>query len=384
MTHRGAGSEAVAPLAIVMPLAEQRGGAEMMLVRLLQANRGGPELDYHVAFLEDGPMVREVEALGYTTRVFEAGRLRDAAAYVRTVQALAGWVRMIEARAVLSWMPKAHFYAGPAAWARRVPAFWFQHTIPSNRWRDRAVARVPAARVLCCSEAAARAQALQRPRRPTTVIYPGVDLASIRPDARRPDEVRGRLGLPLDRPIIGMAARLQRWKGVHVFVEAARRVRVAHPEAFFVVVGGAHALEADYPEALRRQASEAGLDGHLAFVGFQANVPEWFQAMDIVVHASTEPEPFGMVLIEAMAQGKPVVATGSGGPVEIVTEGEDGRLVPPGDAGALADVLVSLLETPEGRAAMGTAARQRAQRFSTDRLASEVAACLLSVNGNGR
>ena len=215
-------------VAIVMPLATQQGGSELMLEHLLHANRRNPQVEYTLAFLEEGPMVEEAEALGYRVRVFAAGRLRQLQRYTRTVLALAVWLRRERVQVVMSWMAKAHLYAAPAACLTGTPAVWWQHgmpNIPEPHWMDRWATRLPARAVFCPSRACQQAQQAISPPRPTWVIYTTVDLERFNPERLpNPTEARSKLGLPIQAPIIEIVARLQRWKGVHVLLEAAARV----------------------------------------------------------------------------------------------------------------------------------------------------------------
>ena len=126
-------------------------------------------------------------------------------------------------------------------------------------------------------------------------------------------EMRRKLGLDGEAPLVGIVARLQRWKGVHVYAEAMSAVCKEIPNACGVIVGGMHDLEPDYEPWLRNRIGELGMSEKIRMVGVQRNVPEWMQAMDVVVHAS-EREPFGIVVVEAMALGKPVVATARADP----------------------------------------------------------------------
>ncbi|MEM8599460.1 MAG: glycosyltransferase [Bacteroidota bacterium] len=364
---------------IVMPLAEQRGGAELLLLQLLQANEalvvaGEAGCRYAVAFLEDGPMVAAVRTLGVQAEVFDAGRVRQVGRQVGTVRRIAAWLRALDADAALAWMPKGHLYSGPAALLARIPAFWFQHTITSKNPIHRTATLLPSASILCCSEAAKAGQATLWPPRHAEVLYPAVNLARFDADALPSvAALRAKLDLPTDAFVAGIVGRLQHWKGIHVFVEAAAQVARAHPDAVFVVVGGPHFSEPDYPGELAALAERHGIGDQLRFVGHQPNVPEWMNAFDVLVHASTGPEPFGMVILEGMALGKPVVATAHGGPLEIVTP-ESGLLVPPGEPDALADVLRRLAADPAARAHLADGARARAAQFSTERLARDAAA----------
>ena len=316
-------------VAILMPLAEQRGGAEQLLRLFLRHAPGAPD-DWPLVFFETGPLVDEARALGFPVQVIRAGRLRQLVRYLHTVRRLARWFRQEGIALVLSWMGKAHLYGGVAARLAGVPAVWFQHGIPAqDSWMDRWITRVPAVGVLACSEAAAAAQRRLRPVRPVAVVHPAAELTAFEPDRLpAPMEARRQLGLPESGPLIGMVGRLQRWKGMHTLVQAMPHILERHPDARAVIVGGRHELEPDY-------------------------------------------EPW-IVVVEAMALGKPVVAGAEGGPREIITEGVDGLLAPYEDAEALARQILRYLDDPAFARRVGEAARRRARDFSPEAFARRV------------
>ncbi len=364
---------------IVMPLAEQRGGAELALEQLVAAPGG---VRWHVAFLEDGPMVQTVRAAGVGASVIPAGRLRQPHRGGLAVWRLARLARRVGADAVLSWMGKAHLYGGPAARLAGVPAVWFQMGLPDPTGRmDRLISRVPAKGILTCSMFVADAQ---RGLNPDTPMYP-VHLAA---DLRRFDagqtgggpELRRRLGLPAGGPLVGIAGRMQRWKGMHVLVEAMPRILARHPDAHAVIVGGEWKLEPDYPAFLKSRIDDSGLADRVILAGHQGDVPAWMAACDVVVHASDR-EPFGMVVVEAMALGRPVVAGAEGGPREVITDGVDGLLAPFGDAPALSAAVLRYLDDPAFAAQVGVAARGRAGQFSVERYARGVTDALAEMAG---
>ena len=359
-------------VAILMPLAEQRGGAEQLLRLFLRHAPGAPDA-WPLVFFEPGPLVEEARALGFPVRVIRAGRLRQPVRYMRTVRQLARWFRQESLTLVLSWMGKAHLYGGVAARLAGIPAVWFQHGIPArDSWMDRWITRMPAVGVLACSEAAAAAQRRLRPVRPVAVVHPAAELTAFDPDRLpAPVEARRQLGLPESGPLIGMVGRLQRWKGMHTLVQAMPRILERHPEARAVIVGGRHELEPDYEPWLRGLITRLGLQDRVWLAGFQKDIPLWMQAMDVVVHASDR-EPFGIVVVEAMALGKPVVAGAEGGPREIITEGVDGLLAPYEDAETLARQILRYLDDPAFARRVGEAARHRARDFSPEAFAQRV------------
>lgn len=154
-------------------------------------------------------------------------------------------------------------------------------------------------------------------------------------------------------PLVVCASRLQAEKNVVGFVEAMAIVRATHPDAICVIAG-----EGDEGPAIRRRIAELKMDDHVRLAGFRSDVLDVIAACDVFVLPS-HAEPFGLVLLEAMSLGKPVIATAAGGPLEVVEEGRTGLLVKPGDSGAMASAISQLICDPQRRAAMGRAGRDR-------------------------
>jgi FkbM family methyltransferase len=317
--------------------------------------------------------------------VVAAGRLRQARRFGRTVRALVKIAAETEAQVIVSWMAKGHLYGGAAAAAAGLPGVWFQAGFPVGRaLLDRAATLVPAARVIPVSRGVEQAQGGLFPRRPTTVVYPAVDVSRF--DAGRIGDMRAtrrRLGLPEDAPIFGSAGRLDSWKGFDVMLEAVPAIVERHPTATFVLVGGGHKFNSTHAVALTDQAKRLNLDGRVRLVGHQQNPEEWIHAMDVFVHGSHN-EPFGMVVIEAMALGKAVVASAEGGPTEVITPGVDGLLSPYGDSEALARAILRFLDDPDLRKRVGSLARERANDFTVRRYATEFGAVIAAVAASPR
>ena len=319
-------------------------------------------------------MVDEAAALGYPVQIISAGQIRQVHRQIATVQALKHWIQREEIDVAMSWMSKAHLYAGPAAKMAGIPSVWWQHNIPDGHWLTRWATWIGAKKIFCCSQAAQCAQQKLKPKRETSVIYPAVDLSRLNP-ASLPcsTEARRMLGLPETGPIVGAVCRLQHSKGVHLFLDAAAEVAKTRLDAHFIVVGGEHAMEPECANLLATQAEALGLSAKVFFTGYQANTELWMQAMDTVVLPSIGTESFGMVIIEGMALGKTVIASKAGGPLEIIEDGIDGYLTERGNATALAKTIQYVIEKPKQQGEMQAAARRKAASFSTERLASEVA-----------
>jgi glycosyltransferase involved in cell wall biosynthesis len=170
--------------------------------------------------------------------------------------------------------------------------------------------------------------------------------------------VRREFAIPDDAPVVGIVGHVQEWKGQLLVAEAVARARRTIPALRCLVVGGIHKFGAAYGDRLKARIADPDLAGHVILTGARRDVAACLDAMDVAIHASNR-EPFGRVLLEAMATGRPVIAPREGGPVEIVTDGESGLLVPPRDPDALAQAIVTLLGDSARRAAMGRAARSR-------------------------
>jgi glycosyltransferase involved in cell wall biosynthesis len=172
----------------------------------------------------------------------------------------------------------------------------------------------------------------------------------------------------MDGPLIGIVGRLQRWKGMHTLVEAMPKILDHDPDAHALIVGGQDDAEPEYTPFLDQLIRDHGLREKVLRVGFQSNVPLWMQAMDVVVHASDH-EPFGIVIIEAMALAKPVVAGDEGGPREIITENENGLLAQYEDDDQLARQILRYLQDPALAQRLGQNARARALDFTPEKYA---------------
>jgi glycosyltransferase involved in cell wall biosynthesis len=203
---------------------------------------------------------------------------------------------------------------------------------------------------------------------PSAVVYEGV-LA--RDAAQENNHVGG---------IVGLVGRLTRWKGQHVFLEAAAQVRQQFPNTKFRIIGSAMFGEESYEQEIRALSRSLGLEDCVEFTGFRNDVPRLVDQLDILVHASTTGEPFGQVITEGMLAAKPVIATRGGGVPEIVQHDSTGLLVPMGDADAMAEAICALLSNPDLARAMGKAARERAlQHFVVEKTVPRLEAILQRV-----
>jgi len=190
---------------------------------------------------------------------------------------------------------------------------------------------------------------------------------------------RRRVGLPEDALLVGIVGRLTGVKNHRLFLEMARRVALAVPDVWFVVVG-----DGELRVELEARAQELGLAERVRFTGWVRQMASVYAALDVVALTSLN-EGTPVTLIEGLAAGRPVVSTAVGGVPDIVADGETGLLVPTGDADALAEAVVGLLRDPARRRVMGQAGRESVRgRFAVERLIGDVErlyAELLSAKG---
>ncbi len=398
------------------------GGAEMNL-RTLLARLDRSAISPVVLVAGDGPAVDLLAGAGApivrvrTPRFFStsyrfgprcgrfAGRavfnpaavLADCALLAWAALAYARALRRARARVVYTGSIFAHLLgllAAPLAGARLV---WHVQDIVSPRLAGGAVLPVftwlgarRAEAVICPSEGVAAGLRVHWPpdasRRPR-VVHNGIDTRDYAPapphDRRTP---RAELGLPDDAFVVAHIGRLAPWKGQREFLEAARLVAHERQEARFVVVGDTVFGEAAYRDELHALVERLGLREKVIFTGWRRDVPAVLAATDALAHSSILPEPFGLVIVEAMAMGRPVVASRLGGATEIVREGQDGFLVDPRRPREMADALLRLAADPHLRLSMGRSGRARAVAcFDAERFAAGIGAVLETVaGGSGR
>jgi glycosyltransferase involved in cell wall biosynthesis len=194
------------------------------------------------------------------------------------------------------------------------------------------------------------------PMPPLETLYQGIDASQVE-HWQRSDGVRAELGIAEDALVVGVVANLRALKGHRYLLQAAVRIRAEVPGVRFLLVGHGPA-----EQELRRLTSDLGLDETVVFAGYREDAPRMTSACDVFVLPSLY-EGLSIALLEAMALGKPAVATRVGGLPEVIGSGQGGLLVPPGDDRALADALLTLLGDPALRRQLGEVARRRSVAF---------------------
>ena len=384
------------------------GGAErMLLTAVAGVRRERPDAVVRVVALGDGPLIDEVKRLGAEAEVvptpgilsrFGDSQLRgrvwkDRAAFairavpagfaaLRLVARLRSAIRRFAPDVVHSNGIKTHLLTRFAV-PRGVPVVWHIHDFYGLRpaaagLLHRASGRVSTA--LAISAAVARDCAAVLPGLPVTTVLNAVDLAQFSPGPGDGDELDRRAGLPIaprGTVRVGLVATYAEWKGHLTLLEAAAKLAAEYPDlpVRWYLIGGAiyHTAAQHTQVELRTAIAERGLTDRVGLVGFIADTAGVYRALEIVVHASTLPEPFGLTIAEAMACGRPIVVSAAGGAVELFTDGIDALGFPPGDTGQLAVAIRRLVGDPALRARLGEAARRTAEaRFDANRFGREL------------
>lgn len=218
-----------------------------------------------------------------------------------------------------------------------------------------------------------RAQGVPADR--VVTVHDGVNFRAVDSAIHRSrDQVRGDLKVPPGRLLVAMVGNIRRWKGQHVVLEALHLLDPSVRDKLFVAfVGAVRKDDEPYFEELRTRVDEWGLSGSVNFTGSRTDVPDIFASADLAVHASVIPEPGGMVILEAMAYGAPVICANRGGPLDFLTPGT-GLTHDAEHPAELAAHLTELVEDPERCRSMAEAARVRARHFSAERTARGVEA----------
>jgi len=381
----------------------QLGGAEVALLDVIAAVRDAkPAWPVQVVIAADGPFAARASALGAQPEILpfpeslaRLGEHQAAGApggYARLATRLglaaapvAGYTRRL-AQVVSAFGPdlvhsnglKFHVLAAMAH--LDAPLVWHVHDYVGSRRVTSTLLRWNRAR---CAAIVANSRSVAADVRQAiggdirvVPVHNAVDLSRFSPDGGGED--LDRLAAlppgPAGTVRVGLVATFARWKGHEVFLRAMATLADT-PVRAYVIGDALYQTEGSQysRDELARLAAAVGLGDRVGFTGFVDRIERVYRALDVVVHASIEPEPFGLVIAEAMACGRAVVVSEAGGAVEVVTPGADALTHRPGDVGSLASAIRALASDAAKRAALGRAARQSAVRaFDRARLAREL------------
>jgi glycosyltransferase involved in cell wall biosynthesis len=369
------------------------GGAELSLLTVAKdfRERG------RVVLFEEGPFLERLRNSGIHADVLKAPDTLDS---VRRDGSVLNSLRAVPDLFALAWRlsriardydvvvansQKSMVVSALAGVVARRPVVWYLrdlmlpvHFGPLRRWVTALLSNFFVSRVVANSEATREALiSCGGPASRIDVVYNGIDEDPFRSvSSSDVAAARDELNLP-DARVVGLFSRLAEWKGQHVLLRALRTL----PNVTALIVGDAlFPQDRRYAEQLKTKIAEWGLEDQVRMPGFRDDVPTLMHACDIVLHTSTAPEPFGRVIVEGMLAKRPVVATDRGGAAEIITHGETGLLIPPGDSDALSDTIRYTLTNPDGAALIAQQGYDVARsRFSTKQMIDGVGTAVKTV-----
>lgn len=355
----------------MQPVAE-RGGSDLALLRTVRSlPRDGFEC--HVAMPAVGPLTPDFAAAGATVHVVTMRRITTSGGIGWWIRYLAAWPLAVLRLARLVWSTRADlvcsnslhtWYGWAAALLTRRPHVWHAREIVVQSGLalrlERFLCRRFATRVVAISEAVAD----QLDRANVVVVRDEPDPGEFGPQAS--GRFRREQAIADDALLVGSAGRIDTWKGFDVVLDAYERLKRIRPDLRLAVAGPPVAGKEDYAAELAGQAADLGA----LWLGHYGDMAALYADLDVFVSASTEPEPYGLVIVEALLCGTPVVATDRGGPPEILASaGSDaGLLVPPGSPADLARAIFDLL--PDATSTEARRARPRLWRPGPNRTAA--------------
>ena len=388
----------------------QIGGAEASLINIVSVLRASrPDWRIGTILGSAGPLAQRLESLGASVDVLPmppamaelgdhglgetmtasrlgAGLLRAAPGTISYCAGLRRRVRRFRPDLVHSNGLKMHLLSIPAALGV-CPVVWHLHEFISSRPLMSRLLSISANRIAGCiansqSVAEDAAQVL-RLKRPPTKIYNAISLDTFTPSGPvlDLDQLSGLPPAPRGTLRVGLLGTFARWKGHGIFLQALARLRASVPVRGYIIGGPVYQTKgSQYSQAeLQSMALDCGVGDRVGFTGYVENPAATMRALDIVVHASTKPEPFGLSVVEAMACGRPVVAANAGGVAEIISTG--GALgVQSGNPDDLASCLKRLIETPHQKQELVRRAREAAEKLCSPlRLQREITAYYESI-----
>jgi glycosyltransferase involved in cell wall biosynthesis len=395
---------------VFLSVSDQVGGSETMLLQIAsELRRACPSWELHLVLPGMGPLAAQAESLGVTVTALPMphslsslgewgltglGKAAIAIRLLRVATELPGYQRALRrllARLAPDVVHANGFKVQIAAARTRGRAgalVWHIHEYVSARPMTRTLLRRYADRcraIVVNSESVGEdVRAVVGPRAPVDVILNAVDLQRFSPAGETVDldALSGLAAAPPGTVRVGLVATFSRWKGHDTFLRAIAALPASAAVRGYVIGGAVYSTQGSQHSIaeLRGIAERLGLGDRIGFTGLVAAPDRVMRALDVVVHASTTPEPFGLVIAEAMACGRAVITSGMGGAGELVENGKDALVHRAGDSTDLAARIDTLASDPAMRARIGCAARHTAERrFDARRLAAQFAAAYESA-----
>jgi len=336
------------------------GGVETMLATIARYRAATP-LVHEFALCFEGRIAEELRTAGAIVHQLGPARTRRPLSILRARRRLRNVLRQGQFDAAVCHMSWAHALFGAIVQASGAPQLFWMHDAATDRlqWVDRWAQRTPPDLVICNSRYTASTLPRLYRSVPHEVMFYPVETAPARRDTFQRAALRHDLATLDDAIVIVQASRIHPGKGYRVHLEALGLLRDCRDWVCWFVGGAYWRANTEFRARLEARATELGIGDRVRFCGERADVPELLRAADIFCQPNTRPEPFGIVFVEALAAGLPVVTTGLGGAAEVV-DAACGLTVPPGNPAQLAASLRNLIEDGSLRQRLGAGGPARA------------------------
>ena len=341
------------------------GGVETLLMTLAREQRLCAEMEPHFALSFEGRLSEELRANGQPVHLLGGARSSQPWTVWRARRRLRELLGGENFDVAVCHMPWAMaMFGGTVVNAGTRLAFWAHGIYGGKHWLERWAKRTRPDVVIANSRFTERAACKLFPDSPHQLIYYPVEARKVQSAERCRAVIRRELGTREDAVVIVQVSRMEAWKGHDLHLAALARLRdLSTPWECWIAGGAQRPDESEYAGKLLRLARHLGLANRIRFLGQRSDVDQLLASADIFCQPNRGPEPFGIVFIEALAAGLPVVTTAIGAATEILDE-ECGLLAPPDDAAALAEILKRCIESPGLRQAAGQKGPARARQFS--------------------
>ncbi len=334
------------------------GGIESALQTMADFDGTCPGLEQEFALAFDGAFADRLRKAGATVHVLSEVQLRNPISVIRSRRKLERLLAHRPFDAVISHSPWCQVVYAPTVRSSHMPLLFWMHGAFDGHWLQKLASRHAPDLAICNSQFTQSTLERVYPKTKSEVLRNPVPPRTPKDFSR--DKIRAELEVTADTAVILMASRMEVWKGHFNLLHAAAELRSQNDWAIWIAGDPQNAVEKEYSDSLLAETERLNLSSKVRFLGQRSDVPELMRAADIFCQPNAGPEPFGVVFVEALQAGVPVVTFSMGGPREILDE-TCGILVPLGEVKMLAAQLSELIDNANFRMRLGAAGPARAK-----------------------
>lgn len=339
------------------------GGVETLMLTIARERDCVPVLESRFALCFESTLARKLIEERASVEMLGTVRARNPLSIVRARRRLRHLLERDSVDVAICHMCWAHGLFASTVRRAHVPlAFWMHDAAHGRHWTERVARLFPPDITICNSQYTAQTLDLLFPRVRREVVYYPTEFNAVHLSEPERAAIRTEFQTPTDSVVILQASRIEPWKGHQMLLEALGRLRETPKWTCWVAGGAQRPHETVYLEKLKARANELGIADRMRFIGHRSDVKRILAAADIYCQPNASPEPFGLIFVEALVAGLPVVSVASGGVLEIIDHAT-GILTAPDDPAALATALKHLLDDPSERARLGGAGPSRAREL---------------------